>query len=250
MRPFIRPVFLVTFAGLVAAPGVSQTVALNPSVMVGWTGGAAVHRANQERSAAMAPGGYGSLGPHAVAVRTPPPAAAIASLRYRPDPVVRRHNLARFVANVRSQDPQSGAIMEHALAQNDIMAAGQQWLGRYGMSVTNVADATAAYLTAAWLATRGSDGDPSRAQITGVRNQLAAAMLSNPQFRSASDATKQEVAEANIVQAVMVAQFATAGKKDPGLAPKVRAAVAQGARTTYGFDLLSLDMTDRGFVPR
>lgn len=74
-------------------------------------------------------------------------------------------------------------------------------------------------------------------------------MATNPGFASASDAVKQEVAEANLIQGLMAGQLAALAKRDPANRGGIRTAVAQGARSSYGLDLLSLNLTAQGLRP-
>lgn len=170
-------------------------------------------------------------------------------LTYRPDAALRQKHFAQFVAKARQQDPAGAAKLQQVLANENVIGKVQAGIAPYGMSTNNVADASAVYLAYAWMATRADDRDPTRAQMLGLRNQLAAAMATNPGFASASDAVKQEVAEANLIQGLMAGQLAALAKRDPANRGRIRTAVAQGARSSYGLDLLSLNLTAQGLRP-
>ncbi|RZF59159.1 hypothetical protein EWE75_23210 [Sphingomonas populi] len=172
--------------------------------------------------------------------------AARVNLTYRPDAARRHKNFARFVAKASQIDPADGAQVKQMITGQDVIGKLQAAIRPYGMSINNVADAAAVYLAFAWLATRAEDRDPTRAEMTGLRTQMAAAMAASPAFATASDAVKQEMAEGNLVQGLIVGKFGAMAKKNPALRPKVRALVAQGAKSAYGFDLLSLSLTAHG----
>lgn len=249
-------VFSLTVAALVAPVAVpAQDIgpALDPGVMVGWAGGEAVRYDNQRRS-----GGRTSMGSSARALNVrsfapslrSAPSGAVrvnpAALTYRPSAEVRKANFARFVEKSRAQDPEGAAKLERFFRSTDVMGLANQWMKPYGMVSSNVADATAVYLTTAWLATKGSSEDPDPATMRAVRSQVASAISSTSEFANATDAQKQELAEAMIVQAILVSQYAEAAKGNPELMRTVQDAVATGARTSFGFDLRSLNLSAKG----
>lgn len=125
------------------------------------------------------------------------------------------------------------------------MANAGRYLTRYGLTTGDVADCVAS----AWLATEGSDADPTRAQMLALRVQVAEALGADPMFAKASDAAKQDVAEANLLQAMVVGESAGLAHRDPAMREKVRTAVATVARATYDIDLPSVRLTDAGFAP-
>lgn len=180
--------------------------------------------------------------------RTPAPItpADAAKLVYQPSAAVRKANFARFVEKSRAVDPDGAARLETLFRNTDVMGMAQGWMRPYGMTSTNVADAAAVYLTTAWLATRGSSEDPDPTRMRAVRRQVASAMSATPEFATATDAQKQELAEAMIVQALLVTQFVEAAKAQPQLMDAVKGAVAQGASSTFGFDLRSMELSEEG----
>lgn len=175
----------------------------------------------------------------------PDAASDLAWLTYRPSTSVRAANFARFVESSRQHDP-DGAERLALLLKQDVLGEADKWMKPFGLVSTNVADATAVYLVHAWLATRGRSDDPSLAQMKSLRAQVVSAMLSTPEFRVASDAEKQEMAEAMIVQATLASQFVELAKTRPDFMPMVKKTVAQGAQNTFGFDLRKMDLTDAG----
>ena len=168
------------------------------------------------------------------------------STRFKSSFAVRKRNLAQFVAKMRSADPQSAASLERAFAKSDPIAAIAPALRRYDLRTDDVADAAAAYLATAWYAVRGRNDDPSKSQVKGLREQMRRAMLSLPEFASASDATKQQLAEAMLVQTMIADASITAAKAKPALMAKTKAAINQGARNMFHLDLSKLKLTNQG----
>ncbi|WP_225771327.1 DUF6683 family protein [Inquilinus sp. Marseille-Q2685] len=170
------------------------------------------------------------------------------SFAYRPDPARRRANLARFVDRSRAADPQGAENLAALFAQGDLIERMRPELAKYGLVIDNVADAYTVWWIAAWQASRGSHDDVSAATAAAIRRQVVQSMASTPALRTAGDAGKQEMAEALLVQGVLLsAALEQAGDDREQLAALSRAAV-QGARG-MGVDLSAMTLTERGFVP-
>lgn len=176
-------------------------------------------------------------------------APAPARLTYKPSMERRRANLARFVARSRKADPQGAARLEKEFAATDVIGKMDRALAGYGLQADNVGDAYAAWWLNAWLASRQRTDDPTPRQVAAVRAQAAEALASTPGIAGADDAVKQEVAEANLVQAALIGGYMERAKGDPALSRRVADAVRQGARAS-GLDLDAMDLTDGGFTPR
>ena len=168
------------------------------------------------------------------------------STRFKSNFAVRKRNLAQFVAKIRADDPKSAASLQSAFAKSDPIAAIAPALRRYGLRTDDVADAAAAYVVTAWYGVRGRNDDPPRSQVKGVREQMRRTMLSIPSFARASDATKQQLAEAMFVQMMIADAAVTAAKGKPALMAKTKAAINRGARSTLHLDLTKFKLTDKG----
>lgn len=168
------------------------------------------------------------------------------STTFRPSLEVRQRNLAQFVTKTRAVDPQGAVQLEQLFASSDVIGEIGKALAPYDLKTNDVADAMAVYVVTAWYGVRGRDDDPTRAQLTAVRAQMTTAIGSVPQFTAATDAQKQELAEAMLIQAGLVSQAVTAAKGRPALLEQVKEAVAQGARATFNFDLRTLQLTGQG----
>ena len=178
---------------------------------------------------------------------SPPSSNLLRTLNYRFSESARLNNVKQFIEKARATDASSGDELERiftptAMRQID---AGMKGLG---LSSFNVADAYALYWTSAWLGTRGRDDNLPSKQMIAVRNQAAQALLSTPEFTSASDQQKQEMAEALMIQAALIDGFINGGKQDAALMSNVKAVIAQGAKA-MGLDLYAMTLTPNGFIP-
>ncbi|HVJ03349.1 MAG TPA: DUF6683 family protein [Sphingomonas sp.] len=169
--------------------------------------------------------------------------------RYAPSAERRRANLARFVEKTRTRDPAGAARLQSLFASSDVIGAMGKQMAPYGLRTDDAADAYAVWWMNAWLASRGRNDTPSQGQITAVKAQAARALASAPGFAAASDAAKQELAEAHLVQAALIESYVSGARGDSKLLRKIADAVRQGARRS-GLDLDTMELTPTGFVPR
>ncbi|MFC4257247.1 hypothetical protein GRI97_16650 [Altererythrobacter xixiisoli] len=188
----------------------------------------------------------GNLAQNFSATTEPVPAAALGQLTYRPSPAVREANFARFVERSRAADPQGAEKLAQALRSTDVMAAAEREMAPMGLSTSNVADASAVYLGNAWLLLNGETDDPPAPVMQALRDQLARAMIATPEFAAADDATKQELAEAMIIHAILIAQYTEMARANPDMLPAVQDAVAAGVRGTLGLELRGKTLDERG----
>jgi hypothetical protein len=170
-------------------------------------------------------------------------------LSYKLSATRTRTNLAKFVEKSRATDPTGAAKMQQLFASTDIIGMIDQRMQQtYGMRANNVADAYAVWWVSAWMGTKGRSDDATPGQMAMVKRQATNALASTPQFASATDAGKQELSEAMLVQAALIGDTIDTYKSDPAMLAKTRAAIAKGARE-MGLDLNSMKLTDEGFVP-
>lgn len=234
---------------LLAGPACAQIgPALDPGLMIGYTGAAAVHYDNERRQRASArPPSTRNLKLQASRPDVAVPSAA--ALSYQPSAAVRKRNFAQFVERARAVDPDGAGKLETLLNSMNVIGEVQKKIGHYGMRTDNLADALAVYLASAWFAIRASTDDPTPAQMRGLRNQVARAIGASPEFARASDAMKQQLAEANLIQAVIISGYAETAKAKPALRAQIASAVAKGARQSYGLDLRAMSLSGRGLQP-
>ena len=172
-----------------------------------------------------------------------------ATLAFTPSAARRRQNLARFVARVRAKDPTSAAALKHEFARKDPIAELGRQLAPYGVRTDRLADAYALWMAVSWETAHGRDLNPNRAQLAAVRAQAARAFRAVPAARRMSDATKQQLAEACLLQAMFMDAATTRSRGKPEMLRKLAVSARQGARAS-GVDLDRLELTPKGFVVR
>lgn len=122
-----------------------------------------------------------------------------------------------------------------------------QELSQNGLAIDNVADVYAVYWITAWETSNGIVGRKNnQAQITAVKTQAANAMLATPDFAKAAPSLKQELAEAMMIQALLISASANAAAQDPAQLKAVGDAVRQGAQG-MGINLDSMTLNESGF---
>jgi hypothetical protein len=171
------------------------------------------------------------------------------NVRYIPSLSRRQKNLSNFVNKTRAVDPAGAAKMEQLFASTDIIQAMGNAIAPYGLRVDNVADTYAVYWISAWEAAHGiigSQGSPAKAQA--VRDQVIRGIAATQAFASATDAQKQEYAEALLVQAALISATAEAAAGDSAQLRAVGDAVRKGAKAS-GLDLDAMTLTEDGFKP-
>ena len=170
-------------------------------------------------------------------------------LVFVPSSQKRRTNLAKFVEKTRASDPTGAAKMQALFASTDVIGMiDQKMQATYGMHANNVADAYAVWWVSAWMGAKGRSDDATPGQMAMVKRQATNALAATPQFASATDAGKQELAEALLVQAALIGDTIDTYASDPAMLAKARAAIAKGA-SGMGLDLSKMTLTDQGFVP-
>lgn len=182
-----------------------------------------------------------------LAASTVPSATRVASLRYLPSPQRRAANLALFVQKTRRTNPASAAAMEKLFASTDIIEAIGQQLAPIGLRTDDVSDAYAVWWMSLWGAAHGDSRTPSRSTVQAVRAQAARALASTSELERVDDATKQEMAEALLVQTALIDGMVEEYGRDPTIRAKIASAVRQGARVS-GLNLDAMRLTEAGFV--
>jgi hypothetical protein len=159
-----------------------------------------------------------------------------------------QQNLRSFIA--RTPDPAARASLEQLFAaqpglMNDISAA----VRAYGFDPHNVADAYAVWWINVWGTSQKRNIEPDPATVEAVKRQVRGAFGATPDFAKASDAERQEYAEALLLQATMLGLAFEQGKDDPEMLEQLAQSARQGAMAS-GLDLAKMTLTPAGFVPR
>ncbi|WP_146207984.1 DUF6683 family protein [Azospirillum sp. TSH64] len=177
---------------------------------------------------------------------TPPP--DVSRLGFTPSKVRRNANLAAFVEKTRAVDPNGAADLQRLFAEGDIIERIGAAIAPVGLRTDNLADVYALWWIAAWQATRGDNDTLGRDMYAAVRAQSARALNAAGSPGKASDAEKQELAEALLVQTMLIDVAVDRAKGNPALMRQVKLAVAKGARG-MGLDMAGMEITGGGFVP-
>lgn len=175
-------------------------------------------------------------------------AANPAALRYTPSKARRAANLARFVTKTRAADPAGADDLQKLFAQGDFIEKIGALVAPVGLRIDNLADAYAMWWVTAWEASRGSNETPSSATLAAVRRQAAGAIGATGEIAGATDAEKQELAEALWVQSALIDGAVEQAKQNPARLRDVGSAARKGARA-MGLDLDGFELTAEGFVP-
>ena len=173
--------------------------------------------------------------------------AQSAQLDFTPSMQRRQANYASFVERSRKVDP-AGAAGLAANLKLDPIALMKPQLAQVGLRTDNLADAYAAYWIEAWEAVHGVTGQTSREKADAVSRQSANAILATPAIAAATPAQKQELAEAMLVQAMLVAAAREQANGDEAKLAEIGRAVGKGASAS-GLDLRAMTLTEDGFLP-
>jgi len=174
--------------------------------------------------------------------------ADTAKLLYHPSQARRSANLAAFVEKTRARDPQGAADLQRVFAEGDFIERIRAMVAPHGLQIDDVADAYTLWWLTAWHAARGNNDTPPPDILAAVKAQAAHAVLATGEIVTASDAQKQELAEALWVQSALIDVAVEQTKQDPARLRQIGDSVRQGAKG-MGLDLNAIDLTSQGFVP-
>lgn len=179
---------------------------------------------------------------------TPRTTADPAALQYTPSKARRAANLAAFVQKTRAADPQGAADLQKLFAEGDFIEKIRAAVAPHGLHIDNVADAYALWWITAWQAYRGNNDTPDADTLAAVRAQAVRAVGATGELARATDAQKQELAEALWVQTALIDGAVEQAKGDRARLRQIGGAVGRGAQA-MGLDLAAIDLTPEGFVP-
>lgn len=168
-------------------------------------------------------------------------------LRFTPDQGRRAENMQGFLSQIRESDPEGAAKLEAIFASADVMNLIADAMTSMGMDANNVADAYAVWWISSYQASQGSAKTPPRQQYQAVRQQSEGALLSSKAMASASEAEKQQFAEAYLLQAALIDSGVQEMQPNPAQLDALKTAVKKGALAS-GLDLDRMILTDKGFL--
>ena len=187
-------------------------------------------------------------GPRATRRATPkaaPPRAAPAALTYASTPDIQAQVRDAFVARVTARNAAHGRLLKAQFARHDYARVYDGLVRPYGLKGNDVGDAMTAYLLLGWTIVNGG-GDPSPADLRGVRRQVGAALahdrrLALPAQRAASGE------EFKILFVTLHAGWQSALRE--GKLPAYAAGVAGLVRRQFGLELRGATLKD-GLIVR
>jgi hypothetical protein len=171
------------------------------------------------------------------------------SLTYTSSKSRTRANLQSFIDKSRAVDPAGATQLEQLFGSTDIMGQIGDVMASVGLSKNNAADAFAVYWIAAWQASVGEMPTASSVAYKAVAAQAARGLSQSPELTAATDAQKQEMAEALLVQAALIDGHKEAAAGDSAQLKALSKAVKQGASAS-GLELGKMILTEDGFKPR
>jgi Caspase domain len=179
-----------------------------------------------------------------------PGAGATAASRFAflPSPELRKRHTANFLAQIRATNAQVATLLEAQFALQDMFAATDKAVAKYGLKSDNLADAMTILIDTLRDAASGESSEPTKTQALAVRNQMALILLATPESANATPAKKQEMADTMILTALLMS-FAQESAKASGPASLKQFAdsVAETGKKDFGIDFRRIRITDDGY---
>ena len=170
---------------------------------------------------------------------------------YRNDPEISKRVVLAFSDYVnRIAGPEKAAMVRGQLLHKDFVSIWLRITGADGYKAGDAVDALAAYCALNWAI--ANEGDPSPKQAAGVRRQIRIAISSSPNFVKFSQAQRQAMAEAYMINFIYQQgeYFEAMKRNDRGRLRALADAAVTRFRTEMGIDLRRIALTDQGFRPR
>jgi hypothetical protein len=178
-------------------------------------------------------------------------AVSASALNYKISMQRRKSNYASFIQKSYAMSPAAGQEVEGLLRKMDPIQKVSADLQRvFGMRVDNVADAYALWMTGAWFAVNAPDTDLTRTQFQAVRGQVADAFTATSGMAEANDEIKQNMAEAMILNILIIDSTIEGLKNDPAKRAQLQSSIYKNTKRDMGIDLKAITLTDAGFVLR
>jgi hypothetical protein len=168
-----------------------------------------------------------------------------ARLPFASTPATQRQALGEYLARLRSTNPRAAADVQRAFAGVNIHQRFADAVRPNGLRANDAADVMTAFLVMGWEIV--NQREPSDAGVRGVRRQVAAQLLAQPQMRSPGVRTR--FGEELKIQFMVIASGARSAPKE-GKVAAYRRDIAGFYRRITGQDLARLGLTPGGFVRR
>lgn len=175
------------------------------------------------------------------------PVAAPQVLRFRPDAVRRKANIADYVAQVAKIDASYAPKLAAELADGSVFANYAKGLRSLGLDADSLGDNLAVWWIMAWEASKGGSVEAPPTAFAKVQLQVRR-MLAGSSFSGYSDSQKQKFSDSLILQSVILGNQIAQAKASPVAARQLSNGIKQGAMK-LGLDLGRMTLTEIGFVP-
>lgn len=170
-------------------------------------------------------------------------AVSDARIPFATTPATQRQALNEYLARLRSKNPATAAELQRAFAGVNIHQRFADAVRPNGLRADDAADVMTAFLVMGWEVINGRE--PSDAGVRGVRRQVAAQLLAQPQMRN--PATRTKFGEELKIQFMVLASGARSAPKE-GKVAEYRRGVAKFYRNITGQDIGRFGLTARGFT--
>jgi len=213
-----------------SAHGQEPIMALDPTLMVGWTGntGNAMAHAGTSRPASK---------------------TATARFAYTATPALRQQTVVAVTKRLQATNAAAAQELTAAFGPGkaDYAALYRAMLQDTGLRENDAADALASYLITGYQIVSGLTGDHdiSPAQNRGARAQVAAVLAANPQLRT--PAAWAQVGEEFKLQTVLLGS-GWVGATKAGTQQTYRQRVVTLFKNQYQMDMTQLQLTANGFT--
>lgn len=174
------------------------------------------------------------------------PAADPAALNFTPSAELRAKNQQQFLDGIRARSPAAA----DDLAGHDLIALIGTAIEPHGLKVDNVADAFTAWLMINHSLVNSDESDPTPAQVEGTKKLTSDALLAMPDFAAASDADKQSMADALLLQALLNQMMIDSLKQVNAAGVPAALEEIRTASRDMGLDLDQLEMTPNGLAAK
>jgi hypothetical protein len=176
------------------------------------------------------------------------PVLPASSFAFAPTAQRRQANVNSFVTSLIRVNPGSGEQVKSAFGDPTLFSGIDRLLAPVGLSTRNLADAFTIWWITSWEGSRGITGEEPQGRPQAVKKQVLEILSGTPSFKTMSDAQKQEMSDYLLLQTVLISNVNEEQNVEPAALAKFRKGVKASA-AQFGFELDSMDLTNKGFVP-
>ncbi|MBC8140965.1 MAG: hypothetical protein H7Y38_05935 [Armatimonadetes bacterium] len=175
-----------------------------------------------------------------------------ASTTYRRSPQITQRVEAQFVQYATRLSPVAGKSVAADLKRFDPAPVWNKNVAGYGLRSGDIADAIAGYYILNFVIANKHTVNPTRGQVRAFRDRLKTALQKNPTVGTFTNAQKQELAEALMLNFLYQQKsFSDAvSKNDTAALTKLATAATRRFQAELKLDPTTLTLTEAGLKPR